>query len=66
MFNNTHNVTDILVNQTSSDIDSTDNKTWYDHYSEYEGFGKLLFLVPVILFGSFTVIAMLRYCSSKK
>ena len=56
MFNNTFNVTD---------IDSTD-KTWYDHNSEYEGFGRMIFLIPIVLFGSFTVIAMLRYCNNKK
>lgn len=55
MFNNTANITD-----------SSYEKTWDESYSYDEGFDKTLFLIPVIIVGSFTVLAILRYFSSKK
>ena len=55
MFNSTFNYTLIEGEKTP----------YYDTYDDDYSIGKFLFLVPIILFGSFTVLVCLRFCKSK-
>ena len=55
MFNSTFNYT----------ITEAEKIMYHDTYEDNYSIGKFLFLVPIILFGSFTVLVCLRFCKSK-